>query len=338
MTPEPIKPILKNPKLRKRHQLFSQNDILSETPDIQTATVFKPIVENIHTQEALKIIPPKTKPKTKIIKDHSRIIMAQPPPTQFKEPIKKVRKDRKVKSVSVTSTTTSSSSISQKARRILPSRRSSIEFMTPKAKKSQKRSLVSEIVCTACSKTERNKTLQVVKKLGKFKLAPKVTSSTSHVIVGGESNPRTTNLLKGILQGCWIVSIQWILDCLQQGYHVDEEPYEKVDFSPAVQRCRLDRTSFGQDVYKSDLFASIGPVFIGGSLKDQVSRTELKELVHLGGGQVVKSADDAQVIIGQTLNRSEIGSGRMHLCQSWILDSIQHHDIQPVSNYLLLST
>ncbi|TRY78196.1 hypothetical protein TCAL_06764, partial [Tigriopus californicus] len=337
---KPIQPVIKkNLKFKKRHQLFSQNDLLSETPDLVQTDVLKPIVENVHTQVAVKTVP-KTKSKTKIIKDRSRIVMAQPPRrTQIKEPTKHIRKEKKVKCPNVTSSTaSSSSSFPTQARRIQPSRRSSVEFMTPKVKKCPKRPLWSEIVCTACSEEELTVTRQVLNTLGKFKLASKVTPSTSHVIVGGDQGRwRTINWLKGVLQGCWIVSIQWVRDCLEHAYHVDEEPYERVDLSTAVQRCRLDRTSFGQDVYKSDLFASVGPVYIRASRTHQVSRTELKELVQLGGGQVVKRAREAHVIIGESEKTVDIGGGKTHLLESWILDSIQHHEIQPVSDYLLQS-
>ena len=45
---------------------------------------------------------------------------------------------------------------------------------------------------------------QLVKKLGSLTFATSVGPNTSHVVTG--EGKRTLNLLKGLLQGCWIVS------------------------------------------------------------------------------------------------------------------------------------
>ena len=45
---------------------------------------------------------------------------------------------------------------------------------------------------------------QLVKKLGSLTFSTSVGPNTSHVVTG--EGKRTLNLLKGLLQGCWIVS------------------------------------------------------------------------------------------------------------------------------------
>ena len=60
---------------------------------------------------------------------------------------------------------------------------------------------------------------------------------------------RTVNLLKGILHGCWILSVNWLYDSLELGHWADEEMYELVDFSPAVKRMRLEKEAFFSPSY-----------------------------------------------------------------------------------------
>ena len=45
---------------------------------------------------------------------------------------------------------------------------------------------------------------QLVKKFGSLTFSDKVGPGTSHVVTG--ESKRTLSLLKGLLQGCWIVS------------------------------------------------------------------------------------------------------------------------------------
>ena len=96
----------------------------------------------------------------------------------------------------------------------------------------------------------------------------KVSTATTHVVCGydntqnrdsqcsignqGMEQPmvrRTLNLLRGILHGCWILSKNWLYDSLEGGRWADEEMYELVDFSPAVQSMRLAREAFSSPAY-----------------------------------------------------------------------------------------
>ena len=54
------------------------------------------------------------------------------------------------------------------------------------------------------SRDDINLVKQLVKKFGSLTFSTNVGSNTSHVVTG--EGKRTLNLLKGLLQGCWIVS------------------------------------------------------------------------------------------------------------------------------------
>ena len=96
----------------------------------------------------------------------------------------------------------------------------------------------------------------------------KVTELTTHVVCGDSTDKngssqcssssqniqqprvrRTINLLKGILHGCWILSVNWLYDSLELGHWADEEVYELNDFSPAVKNMRLEKEAFFSPSY-----------------------------------------------------------------------------------------
>ena len=74
----------------------------------------------------------------------------------------------------------------------------------------------------------------VIKSLGSATLEVNVTPRTTHVISSGI---RTINLLKGILRGCWLLSLEWALKSLENEKWLDPSPYEMSHFSKAVQVC-----------------------------------------------------------------------------------------------------
>ena len=102
----------------------------------------------------------------------------------------------------------------------------------------------------------------------KIAASGKVSNTTTHVVCGSSTGKtassqisdsghdikhpkvkRTVNILKGILHGCWILSVNWLYDSLELGYWADEEMYELVDFSPAVRNMRLEKEAFSSPSY-----------------------------------------------------------------------------------------
>ncbi|KAJ8417960.1 hypothetical protein AAFF_G00136690 [Aldrovandia affinis] len=94
----------------------------------------------------------------------------------------------------------------------------------PKAKKT--------LVMTSMSIDRQHIVIQVVSSLGRFCLADAVGDSTTHVVTGRPR--RTLNVLLGIARGCWILSFEWILCCLEHRRWISEEPYELSDKFPAA--------------------------------------------------------------------------------------------------------
>ncbi|MEQ2312727.1 BRCA1 associated RING domain 1 [Ameca splendens] len=89
------------------------------------------------------------------------------------------------------------------------------------------------LVMTSMPTEKQQTVVQVVKALGGFSIVDRVCESTTHVVSGGHR--RTLNILLGIARGCWILSFEWILWCLEQRQWIPEEPYELSDQFPAAQ-------------------------------------------------------------------------------------------------------
>ena len=96
----------------------------------------------------------------------------------------------------------------------------------------------------------------------------KVSDETTHVVCGNSTEMnsssqcssssqssqqptvrRTINVLKGILRGCWILSVNWLYASLERGCWAEEEMFELVDFSPAVKSMRLEKEAFFSPSY-----------------------------------------------------------------------------------------
>ncbi|KAF3708298.1 Microcephalin [Channa argus] len=92
---------------------------------------------------------------------------------------------------------------------------------------------VKTLVMTSMSTEKQQTVVQVVKALGGFTVVDRVCESTTHVVSG--SHRRTLNILFGIARGCWILSFEWILWCLEQRQWIPEEPYELSDQFPSAQ-------------------------------------------------------------------------------------------------------
>lgn len=74
---------------------------------------------------------------------------------------------------------------------------------------------------------------QAIGKLGGFKLENTVSANTTHVV--SLESRRTFNLLRGIIHGLWILNYNWILESVENGKWLYEEPYELISFSRGVE-------------------------------------------------------------------------------------------------------
>uniref|UniRef100_A0A3B3B7R3 Microcephalin 1 n=1 Tax=Oryzias melastigma TaxID=30732 RepID=A0A3B3B7R3_ORYME len=183
---------------------------------------------------------------------------------------------------------------------------SSLQTMVNKAK------VMRTLVMTSMPTEKQSTVVQVVKTLGGFLIVDQVCESTTHVVSGGHR--RTLNILLGIARGCWILSFEWILWCLEQRQWIPEEPYELSDQFPAAQICRLQRhLSAGE--HQQDLFQDQPAMFV--SQHSQPPPQSLVELIQLCGGAVCKTVRQAGICIGKYSGRRP--EGNRILSEQWIL-------------------
>ncbi|XP_026211649.1 microcephalin isoform X2 [Anabas testudineus] len=173
---------------------------------------------------------------------------------------------------------------------------------------------VRTLVMTSMPSEKQHTVVQVVKSLGGFSIVDRVCESTTHVVSGGHR--RTLNILLGIARGCWILSFEWILWCLEQRQWIPEEPYELSDHFPAAQICRLQRhLSAGE--HQQDLFQGQPAMYV--SQHSQPPTQSLVELIQLCGGTVCKTVRQAGICIGKYNGRRPEGS--RILSEQWVLVS-----------------
>ena len=172
------------------------------------------------------------------------------------------------------------------------------------------------IVTTGLSNEDKGIVKSVVKTLGLAKLESNVTKHTTHVVTTGV---RTINLLHGIIRGCWLVGLEWVLKSLENNAWLSPEEYEMAHFSKAVLENRKDRQLFGSS-YVPELFAACGYIYIERNTTPPYS--VLKDLIKAAGGCITENPDIAKVVIGTE-----------GIKETWVLDCITSGELQPYNQY-----
>nr|XP_049591940.1 microcephalin isoform X2 [Syngnathus scovelli] len=190
-----------------------------------------------------------------------------------------------------------------------------------------KKKAARTLVMTSMPTEKQNIVAQVVKTLGGFSIADRVCPSATHVISG--EHRRTLNVLLGIARGCWILSFEWIMSCLEQREWIPEEPYELSELFPAAQICRLQRHLSSGDHPQQDLFQDQPPMFV--SQHSQPPAPSMVELIQLCGGTICKTLRQARICIGRYNGRRPVGC--RILSEQWVLDSITHLKQLSYDNY-----
>ena len=80
------------------------------------------------------------------------------------------------------------------------------------------------------------------------------------------------------------------------------------------------------------LLPEVGPVYL--SSKCRVERTDLQQLLRLGGGKVANTARVAAVVVGELCHVGESSTPHF-VTELWILDSVQQHSLLPFLDYPL---
>ncbi|XP_033331769.2 microcephalin [Megalopta genalis] len=172
------------------------------------------------------------------------------------------------------------------------------------------------IVMTGLCNDDKNIVKSVVKSLGHAKIESNVTKRTTHVVTTGV---RTINLLHGIIRGCWLVSLEWVLKSLENSAWLNPEEYEMTHFSKAVLENRKDRQLFGT-AYVPELFAACGQLYIGKGTTPPYN--VLKDLIKTAGGHITERPEAAKIIIDAK-----------GLKETWVLDCITTGELQPFDQY-----
>ncbi|KYN43291.1 Microcephalin [Trachymyrmex septentrionalis] len=172
------------------------------------------------------------------------------------------------------------------------------------------------IVTTGLSKEDKSLVKSIVKSLGAAELELNVSKRTTHVVSTGV---RTVNLLRGIIRGCWLVTLEWVLKSLENNGWLNPETFEMKHFSKAVQENRKDRQLFGPS-YIPELFGACGFMYV--EHKTTVPCNTLKELIKTAGGHITDNTKLAKIIIGTN-----------GLKETWIIDSITTGELQLTKLY-----
>ncbi|XP_018407591.1 PREDICTED: uncharacterized protein LOC108783513 [Cyphomyrmex costatus] len=172
------------------------------------------------------------------------------------------------------------------------------------------------IVTTGLSKEDKSLVKSIVKSLGAAQLELNVSRRTTHVVSTGV---RTVNLLRGIIRGCWLVTLEWILKSLENNGWLNPETYEMKHFSKAVQENRKDRQLFGPS-YIPELFGACGFIYVEN--KTTLPCDKLKELIKTAGGHITENTKLAKIIIGTN-----------GLKETWVIDSITTGELQSTKLY-----
>ncbi|XP_017885499.1 uncharacterized protein LOC108628237 isoform X2 [Ceratina calcarata] len=170
--------------------------------------------------------------------------------------------------------------------------------------------------CSSCSYRDKSLVKSVVRALGSAKIEPNVTKNTTHVVTTGV---RTINLLHGIIRGCWLVGLEWVLKSLESKEWLIPEDYEMAHFSKAVSENRKDRQLFGKS-YIPELFTACGPMYIEKTTK--IPFDALIDLVKAAGGCITNNPETAKILVG---------SGGLK--ETWILDCITSGELQSYNQY-----
>lgn len=172
------------------------------------------------------------------------------------------------------------------------------------------------IVTTGLSKGDKSLVNSIVKSLGAAEVEMNVSRRTTHVVSTGV---RTVNLLRGIIRGCWLVTLEWVLKSLENNAWLNPETFEMKHFSKAVQENRKDRQLFGLS-YTPELFSACG--FIHIEHKTTMPCDTLKELIKTAGGHITENIKLAKIIIGAN-----------GLKETWVVDSITTGELQLTKFY-----
>lgn len=132
--------------------------------------------------------------------------------------------------------------------------------------------------------------------------------------------PRTLKYLLGIVGKSWVISFDWILECLEAGKLLNEDKYVVVG-DEAVRMdtfaCEKSRADPGhlfdnQNFYLSGNFIGPGP-----------SKSDLINLIQVSGGTILKKSEAGAIVISDS---QELKPGEYSY--TWLFDSISCYEVK----------
>ncbi|CAK7349320.1 unnamed protein product [Dovyalis caffra] len=190
-------------------------------------------------------------------------------------------------------------------------------------------------------------------------------SNVTHVIAATDPDgacTRTLKVLMAILNGKWVLTIDWIKACMESMHPVDEEPYEiSLDSHGSRDGPKTGRLNSINNAPK--LFNGLSFYFVGDFVAGY--KEGLQSLVIAGGGTILKSAeelveqrhdlvspsttlivynldppqgcklgDEVSIIWRRANEAGDLAAkvGSQVIGHTWLLESISAYELQPFVN------
>ncbi|ORZ01495.1 hypothetical protein BCR43DRAFT_487021 [Syncephalastrum racemosum] len=172
------------------------------------------------------------------------------------------------------------------------------------------------IVMTSLPDAKRKQITDIIGRLGRCTVSSSVDETTTHVIVGG--NRRTDSVVRGLLNGAYLVKAAWIFDSDDAGDFISEDAYLATDWFP-----RLEAALARVPLLPSNLHVFLGPTLLPAA--------SIQYLVTKAGGKLVDSLDQADIVI----SKKRVRTDKMVVGENWLLTSIQEWRYVSTEPYLI---
>jgi hypothetical protein len=155
-----------------------------------------------------------------------------------------------------------------------------------------------------------------------FDLEAETLVGITHVVIC--KNERTLKVLQAIARGLYLVSSQWLHDCVEQKKILAADDYEAIDW---FSGCRAAREAHGT----SKLLFTGTLTWIEGETRVPVE--ELRNIIMFAGGHMAKSRVDADVVISNEKLRGKQQTSAPVVSEKWVLDSLVGWSLLPYEEY-----
>jgi hypothetical protein len=157
---------------------------------------------------------------------------------------------------------------------------------------------------------------------------------------------RTVKFLMGILQGKWLITMDWIKQCRKEGQWVSEESFEiECDTLGNVGGPQRGRISIGQK--SASLFNNYSAILLGDFRGP--TKPEFRQVLEAGGAEILnrltKNDTDREGFITLAILDAQLTKDKVEkvtksidedvevIKSSWVLDCVSCYEILPFANY-----